>query len=298
MKIPIIALALLMLTLTACSQKQNPADAYGNFEADETIVSALMPGQLIAFDVTEGATLTAGLQVGLVDTLGLHLRKLEVRANQEATASQAKNVLAELVVLKDQLANLTRERTRARNLIKAGAFTRQQLDDIEGNINVIKSRMKSVSSQNATIDKQVAALAVKVRQIDEDINKSRIINPVQGVVLVKLAEPNEFVGRGRALYKVADNSRLYLRAFVSGSQLSAVELGQTYDVKIDGPGGNLLTYPGTITWIASEAEFTPKTIQTREQRQNLVYAVKVRVTNDGKIKIGMPGELWLTSTKP
>ena len=284
----------MVLVLTAaCGRNSEPADAYGNFEADETIISAQTSGELMLLEVEEGMTLEAGAAVGLVDTLGLYLRKLEVAANRTAIASKIQNILAEVAVLEDKLANLERERVRASNLVQAGASTEQKLDDIEGEISVVKSQMKSVRSQNAGVLGQVEALDVKTRQINDDIRRSRTVNPISGIVLVKLAEAHEFVTPGKALYKIANVAHMDLRAFVSGSQLSSIEVGAEYVVKIDGPDGTMISYPGTVVWISTEAEFTPKTIQTREQRLDLVYAVKVRVQNDGKLKIGMPGELWL-----
>jgi HlyD family secretion protein len=289
-----VVVIVLFLT-TSCDRNSNLADAYGNFEADETIIAAQMPGELVMLNIEEGMILSAGTRVGLVDSVGLHLKKLEILANRKAIASNSESILAEIEVLNGKLANLERERARVTNLIQAGAATQQKLDDIEGEITVVKSQMRSVHSQNAAILGQVEALDVKVSQVAEDIRKSQIINPVRGEVLAKLAEAHEFMTPGKALYKVADLTHLDLRAFISGAQLSSVELGAKHEVKIDGPDGEMISYPGTVTWISTEAEFTPKTIQTKEQRLDLVYAVKVRVRNDGKIKIGMPGELWLVS---
>lgn len=291
------ALATALLLTTSCNNN-GLADAYGNFEANETIISAQTPGELVRFDVEEGATLDPGTAVGLVDSVGLYFKKMEVLANRQAIASNAEGVLAEIEVLQDRLANLERERKRVVNLIEAGAATQQKLDDIEGDITVVNSQIRKVQTQNAGILGQVAALAAKARQIDDDIRRSQIVNPIHGVVLAKLAEAHEFMTPGKPLYKIADVSHLELRAFVSAAQLASLAIGDEHEVRIDAAAGEMLAYPGTITWISTKAEFTPKTIQTREQRLDLVYAVKVRVPNDGKIKIGMPGELWLKARHP
>ena len=289
--------ATLLALMMSCSRNGELADAYGNFEADVTMISAQMQGELVMFDVKEGMILQAGTVVGLVDTVGLNLKKLEVLANRKAIASKVENILAEIEVLKDKLVNLKREQARVTNLLQVGAATQQRLDDIEGEMAVVEGQMRSVRSQDAAVLGQVEALDARTRQIDEDIRRSQIINPISGLVLTKLAEAHEFAAPGKALYKIADITALDLRAFVSGSQLSSIELGADYEVRIDGADGEMIPYRGTVTWISTEAEFTPKTIQTKELRLDLVYAVKVRVQNDGKIKIGMPGELWLTAER-
>ncbi len=286
-----------ILALSACNRNDDMADAYGNFEVDETIISAQMPGELVFFNLQEGMKLDTGVLVGLTDTTELSLLKPEVAANKKATASKAANVIAQIEVLQDQLANLEREQKRVKNLIAAGAATSKQLDDIDGQINVVKSQIRSVRTQNAAILGQLEALDAKLGQLNERIRKSMVVNPVKGIVLTKLAEAHEFVAPGKPLYKIANTDEINLRAFVAGSQLSSIEIGKIYTVKIDGPDGEMLSYSGKLIWIAEEAEFTPKTIQTKKERVDLVYAVKVRVQNDGKIKIGMPGELWIENTE-
>ncbi len=285
-----------IFTLTGCNKNDEKADAYGNFEVDETVISAQMPGELVMFDVTEGERLEAGKLVGLVDTIQLSLAKPEIIANRKAVASKASNVIAQIEVLKDQLANLEREQRRVTNLLKVGAATQKQLDDINGQISVVKSQIQSVRTQNASILGQVEALDAKLAQLEDKIEKSKVVNPIDGIVLTKLAEPHEFVGPGKPLYKIANTDYLNLRAYVSESQLSSIKIGDTYTVKIDGPDGSLIDYEGTLIWVSEEAEFTPKTIQTKEERVDLVYAVKLRVKNDGRIKIGMPGEMWINPT--
>jgi HlyD family secretion protein len=298
MKTIIITLfAVILLISTACNRNEYLADAYGNFEVNETVVSSLMAGELVQFEIEEGSTYQSGQLVGYIDTTDLHLLKPELYANRKATASKTKNISAQIEVLKNQLANLEREHKRIINLVEAGAATNQQLDDIAGKIDVVHSQIQSAKSQYAGVLAQLDVIDAKVQQLEEKIRKSRIINPVNGIVLAKLAEAHEFTAPGKPLYKIANIDQMDLRAFVAGSQLAGIKLNDTFTVKIDGADGEMIEYPGRVIWISAEAEFTPKTIQTKNERVDLVYAVKIRVENDGRIKIGMPGELWLNTTE-
>ena len=289
----ITTVAVIMLISVSCNRNDDLADAYGNFEVDETVVSALMPGEIMQFDIKEGSTYKAGQFVGYIDTIQLHLLKPELEANRMATANKTENISTQIEVLKKQLANLEREHKRVINLLEAGAATSKQQDDIEGQIDVVKSQIRSAKSQYSGVLAQLEAIDAKKKQLDEKIRKSRIVNPINGIVLTKLAEPFEFTVTGKPLYKIANIEQIDLRAYVSGDQLSSIKLGDTFTVKIDGPEGEMIDYPGKVIWISSEGEFTPKTIQTKRERIDMIYAVKVRVENDGRIKIGMPGELWL-----
>jgi len=237
-----------------------------------------------------------GKMVAITDTTSLYLSKLELSANKNAIATQYANIKSQIDVLNDELANLEREHERVKNLLSAGAATSKQLDDIEGNIKVVKSKIQNVRTQNATILAQVDALEAKMEQLDEQIRKSIVINPIDGIVLSKLAEQNEYTMPGKALYKIANLDNMDIRVFISEDQLSEIELGKVYTVKIDGPEGSMISYDGVVSWVSSEAEFTPKTVQTKKDRVDLVYAVKLKVKNDGKIKIGMPGELWISES--
>lgn len=290
-QIPFYTLALLFLL--SCNQNNDRADAYGNFEVDVTVVSSLMAGQLVVLNIEEGAMYEAGQMVALVDTIDLHLQKPEIEANRKATASQSVSISAQIDVLNNQLANLDREYKRITNLEKAGAATSQQKEELEGQIDVVKSQIESAKSQYTAVSAQLEAIDAKKKQLDEKIKKSQVINPIDGKVLTKLSERYEFTAPGKALYSIANTNYMDLRAYISGSQLADVKLGDTFAVKIDGSDGAMISYPGKVIWMAEEAEFTPKTIQTKEERVNLMYAIKVRVENDGKIKRGMPGELWL-----
>jgi HlyD family secretion protein len=284
----------LALISSACNRNGELADAYGSFEVDEVLISAQLPGELVQYSIEEGAFLEKGKVVAMIDTTTLFLTKQELLANRNAISAQYANIKSQIDVLNDELANLEREHQRVKNLITAGAATTKQLDDIEGNINVVKSKIQSVRTQNATILAQIDAIDAKKEQLDEQIRKSIIINPIDGIVLAKLAEQNEYTAPGKPLYKIADPNTVFIRVFISEDQLSLIELGKAYTVKIDGPDGSMISYDGIVSWISSEAEFTPKTVQTKKDRVDLVYAVKLRVINDGKIKIGMPGELWIS----
>ncbi len=296
MKTTIITIfAVILLVSTACNRNEYLADAYGNFEVDVTVVSSLMAGELVQFEIEEGSTYQSGQLVGYTDTTDLHLLKPELQANRKATASKTRNISTQIEVLKNQMANLEREHKRIINLVEAGAATNKQLDDIEGQIDVVHSQIQSAKSQFAGVLAQLDVIDAKVEQIEEKIRKSQIINPVNGIVLAKLAEAHEFTSPGKPLYKIANIDQMDLRAFVVGSQLAGIKLGDTFTVKIDGADGEMIEYPGRVIWISAEAEFTPKTIQTKKERVDLVYAVKIRVKNDGRIKIGMPGELWLNT---
>ncbi len=292
--IMLTAFTAIMIISVSCNRNDNLADAYGNFEVNETVVSSLMAGEIIQFNIEEGSTYQAGQMVGYIDTTDLQLLKPELLANRKVTASKTESINTQIEVLKDQLANHEREQKRINNLVKAGAATTQQLDNIEGQIDVVNSQIRSARSQYAAIIAQLEGIDAKVLQLEEKIRKSRIVNPIDGIVLTKLTEAHEFTAPGKPLYKIANIGEMDLRAYISGSQLSSVKIGETFTVKIDGAAGEMIDYQGKVVWISSEAEFTPKTIQTKQERVDLVYAIKVRVKNDGRIKIGMPGELWLT----
>ena len=278
-------LLLMAFSINACNNGSELADGYGNFEADETVVSSNVPGELIQFDIVEGKKYTKGAIVGVVDTIPLHLQRAELLANKRAMASKVASVMAQMEVLKQEKENIEREHRRIVKLVAAGAATTQQLEDIEGKILVVNGQIKSTRSQNPAIESKMA-------QLENRIENSLIRIPSDGVVLHKIAEPKEYTAPGKPLFKIANISTLNLRVYLPQGQMTKIKLGQKVTVKVDGPDGEMVDYPGTITWVASEAEFTPKTIQTKETRVDLVYAVKISVENDGSLKIGMPAELW------
>lgn len=287
----------LAITIMAGCKGQNDYDASGTFETEETIISAEASGSLQAFSVEEGQNLKKGTQVGYIDTIQLSLRKKQLESQIEATLSQLPDREAQLAALQTQLKTAVRERNRMRNLVEADAATRKQLDDAEAQVDLVKDQIKalrsSLSVSTTSIRRQTSPLEVQIEQINDQIAKSRIVNPVTGTVLSTYAEPKEVTGVGKPLYKIADLSSLILRAYITGDQLPAVRLGQQVTVLTDDKGGEYRKHSGSVIWISDKAEFTPKTIQTKDERANLVYAVKIRVKNDGYLKIGMYGEVKL-----
>lgn len=294
--IQLIIIALLVASLLSCNRNGNKADGYGNFEATETTISAEANGKLLTFNVVEGNILDKNQIVGIIDTIQLSLMRAQLLATKNTVFSKSRNVLSQREVLKEQLNVAQNNQTRIENLVNANAATTKQLDDINGEISIIRERMKSIESQNAPIVNEVKSIEVQVRQIEDQIEKSIVRNPVRGTVLVKYAEPNEVTAFGRPLYKIADLEEMILRVYISENQLARLEVGQTVTVKIDDEK-EMKSYQGQISWISDSAEFTPKIIQTREERVNLVYAVKIRVKNDGGLKIGMPAEMWLSNSE-
>jgi len=288
----LIALSVTALSLFSCGNGDKKADGYGNFEAIEITISAESTGKLMSFTVQEGQTLSKDAFVGFIDTIPLGLNREHLKVSKEVIASKSKGVLSQITVLKSRLKTATMNKTRIENLIKDNAGTQKQLDDINGEIDVIEQQIASIEIQNAPVVNELRSIDIQLKQIDDQIQKSTIINPVKGTILVKYAEPNEITSFGKPLYKIADLSIMQLRVYISETQLATIKIDQKVSVKIDA-GEGMKTFEGTISWIASEAEFTPKIIQTKEERVALVYALKVNVVNDGSLKIGMPAEMWI-----
>ena len=286
-------LVLLSLTvLFSCNGNDEKADGYGNFEATEVTISAEANGKIEFLNLEEGDLLTPKTLVGLIDTMQLYFAKQQLIASKNTVYSKSANVLSQRKVLQEQLKTTQIEKNRIHNMFEENAATKRQVDEIDGRVNVLQEQMKSVETQNAPIINEIESLNVQIQKMNDQIQKSKIINPIKGTVLVKYAEPNEVTSFGKPLYKIADISEMTLRVYISERQLASVKIGQKVNVKIDS-SKDTKSYSGVISWIAAEAEFTPKIVQTKEERVNLVYAVKVLVKNDGSLKIGMPGELWL-----
>ncbi len=281
------------LLAAACNTGNKRSDAYGNFEATEINVSSELPGKLIRFDVEEGQRIDSGRLVALIDTIPLHLQLLQLKANRTAIAAQSRPVVAQMDVLQTQLENALKESERFQKLLEGGAATQKQLDDILNQVKVLRQQIKSMASQHAPIIGRIQAVDAQIASINDKISRCSVYNPVSGTVLVKLAEAGEITGAGRPLYRIADLSTMYLRAYASGDQLPHMALGAEVEVLIDDTKSKNRRLKGTISWISSEAEFTPKIVQTKEDRVDMVYAFKVRVDNDGSLKIGMPGEVNL-----
>ncbi|AUC83658.1 HlyD family secretion protein [Lacinutrix sp. Bg11-31] len=290
----ILGLSIMIFTLFSCGNDNEKADGYGNFEATEITVSAENNGKLIQFNLDEGDILQKEQFIGYIDTIPLTLKREQLEVSKAVISSKSRGVLSQINVLNAKLKTVNTNKNRAQNLIRDNAGTQKQLDDVLGEIGVIKSQIRSVEIQNAPVVNELKSIDVQLKQIDDQIQKSKIINPLNGTVLTKYAEPNEITAFGKPLYKIADLNTMQLRVYISETQLVNIKIGQKVTVKIDDSDA-MESYKGTISWIASEAEFTPKIIQTKEERVALVYAVKVDVKNDGSLKIGMPAEMWLSS---
>ncbi len=289
-KISIIILA--TIGLISCNKNNDKADGYGNFEATEVSISAEANGQIEYLKLEEGDILEPNSQIGLIDTTQLYFNKQQLIASKSTVYSKSANVLSQVKVLQEQLKTTLIEKKRIQNMFAENAATRRQVDEIDGKVKVILEQIKSVETQNAPIVNEVKSIEVQIEKINDQIQKSKIINPIKGTVLIKYAEPNEVTAFGKPLYKIANISEMTLRVYISEIQLSNIKVGQKVSVKID-TEKEMKSFPGTISWIASSAEFTPKVVQTKEERVNLVYAVKVNVKNDGSLKIGMPAEMWI-----
>lgn len=305
----------LLLFVIACDRNTMRSDATGTFEADEVIVSAEVPGRILTFNVEEGSHLSKDSVVGTIDAKNLTLQKEQVDASIRALSQKTSDLSPQLKLLEDQLQvqqsqlnTMQREKTRTENLLKQDAATGKQLDDINAQIDVLIKQIavtrqqmivnrSSTNTQNRGILSESEPLKKRVAQLEDQLQRSNILNPVSGNVLAKYAEPGEVVSTGKALYKIADLTYINLRAYITGDMLPQVKLGQKVKVLIDQGKKEYKPYEGTIIWISDKAEFTPKTIQTKEERANLVYAIKVKVKNDGYLKIGMYGEVQLAKDK-
>jgi HlyD family secretion protein len=283
---------LLLTSLISCNKSNEKAGGYGNFEATETIISAEANGKIEYLNLEEGDMLKPDIQVGLVDTTQLYFSKQQLLASKMTIFSKSRNVVSQRSVLQEQLKTTLIEKKRIENMFAENAATKRQLDEVVGKVNILNEQIKSVETQNAPIVSDVKSIDIQIEKINNQIEKSKIINPINGTVLVKYSEPNEVTSFGKPLYKIADISELTLRVYISETQLPNIKIGQSITVKYDS-GNEMKSNQGTISWISSSAEFTPKVIQTKEERVNLVYAVKVKVKNDGSLKIGMPAEMWV-----
>lgn len=295
---PFIPTIALLALLTACGKKDEP-DAYGNFEATEVVVSAETGGQLLWFTPEEGKRLAAGVQVALVDTTSLDLERRQIVAQRAATGSRATEVGANVDVLVVQRDIAQRNYERMRRLFAQQAATAKELDQAERDYRVLVQQIEAAQAQRRTATRDVTASDARVAEIKERIAKSRVVNPVTGTVLVTYTEAGEVVQQGQPLYKVANTDSLIVRAYVGETQLAHVKLGQTAQVSVDVAEGKRVGMPGVVAWISPEAEFTPTPIQTRDERADLVYAVKIRVANPkGVAKIGMPADVRFAGVNP
>ena len=290
-----ITLILTTAFLFSCSNGNGDFDATGTFESEEIIVSSEAMGKLVMFQVEEGMQLKQNQIVGIVDTTQLHLKKKQLLASIKAVLSKQPDVETQLASLRKQIEAAEVEQKRIENLVKLDAATTKQLDDINSQLEVLRKQYNATKS-SLTITKQgiqseTLPLTAQVEQIEDQIKKSYLINPIDGTVLTRYTKQDEITSTGKALYKIANLSEMTLRAYVSGDQLGEIKLGQKVKVFVDKGDGDQKEMNGEIYWVSPKAEFTPKTIQTKDERANLVYAIKVRVMNDGYLKIGMYGEI-------
>ena len=282
--LPVLVLAL------ACNRNDR-SDAYGNFEAIEVIVSSQANGQLIWLNIEEGMDVNLGDTIGLIDTTDLSLKKEQLISQEGVLLARLKNFDSQVRVQEQQRKNILVDKERVDNLLKDGAATQKQMDDITGGLDLLEQQILSTGVQKEAAWAEMATLESQVRQVEETISKCYLISPLSGTVLVKFAEAGEITAMGKPICKMANLDQLELKVYISGDQLPYLKIGQTVEVLIDRNQKEFTKLQGTVSWISSKAEFTPKTIQTKKERVNLVYAAKVRVSNDGTLKIGMPGEI-------
>lgn len=292
-----LKLIVIAILISSCSGSEPSFDASGTFEAAEIIVSSEASGVIRQLDIQEGSMVAVNQPLGYVDSTQLYLKKKQLLAQIDAILSRRPRIATQLASFEVQLEAAERELQRLQNLLKADAATQKQVDDANAQVSVIRRQM---AAHRSTLDitsqgliGETLPLSVQVEQLEDQLKKSKIINPIQGTILTQYAEAHELVTPGKPLYKVADVSNLELRAYITGSQLPNIKLNQKVKVFIDNGEGGFRGYDGTISWISNQAEFTPKTIQTKDERADLVYAIKVRVSNDGFLKIGMYGEVKL-----
>lgn len=279
-----------------CSDERG-YDACGTFEATEILVSSQGTGQILRFEVYEGSDVEAGKEIGLIDTVQLHLQKAQLEAQIEAVLSSRPDIEGQVASIRSQIAKCRSEKKRIESLIAKGAAPQKQLDDITSQIGVLEdqlyAQMSSLSKSSASIGHNASALQAQIALLDDILSRHIIKSPADGTIIAKYANAGEVANIGTPLMKVADLRTMYLRAYFTSDQLADIHLGDEVDVTADFGGDMQFPYKGRVTWISSESEFTPKSIQTRNTRANLVYAVKIAVENDGRIKIGMYGEVNL-----
>ena len=290
-------LASTALMLAACGNNEKAYDATGTFEATETTVFAEQSGALLTFDVSEGDSLPMGREVGLIDTTQTWLKIQQLDATKELYQSQKPDMERQIAATRQQLAKAQQDEQRYRELVADGAAPSKMLDDAASHVKVLQrqldAQISSLSTSTRALDKQTAATDVQIDQLRDMLRKCHVVTPVKGTVLEKYVERGEFVSVGKPLFKIADTEAMHLRAYLTSAQLQHIKLGQQVKVFADYGAGQRKEYDGTISWISSRSEFTPKTILTDDERADLVYAVKVAVKNDGFVKIGMYGELKL-----
>lgn len=292
----------IFLSLTAaCGNGNGDYDASGTFESTEIIVSAEANGKIMRFNVEEGDLLKDGQEVGYIDTMQLYLKKMQLLTSVKSVQSRRSDIAKQIAATKEQIAKAEKEKKRNENLLKSNAATQKQVDDIDSQLAVLQKQLaaqiSTLQNGNQSVTEESSAMEIQVAQVEDQLQKSHIISPISGTVLSKYAEAGELATQGKPLFKIADIENMYLRAYIIADQLTQMKLGQEVKVFADYGEDGKREYTGKVTWISDKAEFTPKTIQTRDERANLVYAVKIAVKNDGYLKIGMYGEVKILSEK-
>lgn len=289
-----ILLAVAAVLCSSCSGKTE-FDACGNFEADEILVSSQGTGQLMWSDIQEGMTVTAGNTLGIIDTVQLYLQKTQLESQLKSVMSSRPDVESQVASLRSQITNLKSEKSRLERLVAKGAAPTKQVDDIKAQIVILESQLdaqlSALSKNTSAVEFNANAISAQIDMIEDKISKCHIVSPVNGTVIAKYIHAGELVGMGTPIMKVADLENMFLRAYFTSDQLGSIVLGDKVTVTADFGGEQQFQYEGKIVWISSESEFTPKSIQTRNTRANLVYAVKIAVRNDGRLKIGTYGEV-------
>ena len=285
----------ILILLNSCNKGVGDYDATGSFEATEVIVSSQANGRILEFNMNEGDLLQKEQIVGFIDSTQLYLQKMSLLSNAKGVIAQQPDINAQTAALRDQINTLNREKARVERLVAANGANQKQLDDIQSQLEVVESQLSAQTStlqkSSAHISAQSSTLEIQVAQLDNQLEKTRIISPISGTVLNRYAEVGELATMGTPLFKIADTSVMYLRAYVTNDQLARIKLNDKATVSVDDGEGGMKSYTGTISWISNKSEFTPKTIQTKNERANLVYALKIAVPNDGFLKIGMYGEV-------
>lgn len=288
---------MVMAVFAAACSNEPEFDAQGTFEATEVVLSAEVTGRILELDIDEGQKIAVGQTLGAIDSVQIYLQRKQLMAQQSALLGSRPDIKKQVAALREQIAKQKSEEKRVGNLLRDGAATQKQYDDIEAYIKVLESQLEAslstLDKNTATINDNSMALEAQIDALGDLLSKCRIVSPTEGTVLVKYAQAGELASAGKPLVKIADLDNIYLRAYFTSSQLSGIKLGDTVKVVADFGADERYDYQGRVVWISSESEFTPKTIQTKESRANLVYAVKIAVNNDGRLKIGLAGEVIL-----
>ena len=293
MKHSFLTILSIALILTSCGQNTEIKKASGVFEATEVLVSAEAAGKLLHFQATEGQKLDKEKVLGQIDTVQLSLKKMQIIASQLSIEASKPDEASQIRATEREIEKLEFEKERTIKLVEGDVATQKQLDDILSQLDILRARLraqkKNLSSSIAALDAQKNAMEVQIEQLNDQISKCQIRSPIEGILLVKFAEEGEFVNMGRPLFKVANLEKMILRAYVTADQLKEIQIGQEVEVMAELGKEEIKSYPGKVSWISSKSEFTPKTIQTQDERANLVYAIKIAVENEGILKIGMYG---------